>query len=349
MRQSLAFRIVIAAGLALVGAAFYPFWKALLFGAVVAGAMDAVNVRLTRWLGGRQALAAGLLTMAILLLVLLPVGGVVALAVQQALSGIEWVRGVIEEHGGLDGIVGVLPHPLSDWARSAAERLPKKGWADGLAGGGRWAATQLGALFSASSQALFQMAMALVAIFLFLVEGRALVERIVEMSPLGRERTRELLSELRAVSRAVLVSTIATATIQGLLALVGFALAGVPHAVFFGLLTWFAAFAPGGTAIISLPLVGLLFFTGHPYAAVFLLIWALGVVGLVDNVVKPLIARGGIRLHAGILFLAFLGGLITWGMVGVLLGPLAVSFFLAVARMSARLGKADAAPDQPTA
>jgi len=72
---------------------------------------------------------------------------------------------------------------------------------------------------------------------------------------------------------------------------------------------------------------------GHTYAAVFLVVWGVLAVGLIDNVVKPYLIRGGIELHGAVIFFALLGGLAYFGPVGLIAGPLVVSFFLAVIRM----------------
>jgi len=66
-------------------------------------------------------------------------------------------------------------------------------------------------------------------------------------------------------------------------------------------------------------------------AALFLAIWALAVVGLIDNVVKPLLIKGGVQINAAVLFFALIGGLAMFGAVGLIVGPLAVSLFVAVA------------------
>jgi predicted PurR-regulated permease PerM len=72
---------------------------------------------------------------------------------------------------------------------------------------------------------------------------------------------------------------------------------------------------------------------GHSYSAIFLAAWGILAVGLIDNVVKPYLIRGGIELHGAVVFFALLGGLAYFGPVGLIAGPLVVSFFLAVIRM----------------
>jgi predicted PurR-regulated permease PerM len=80
----------------------------------------------------------------------------------------------------------------------------------------------------------------------------------------------------------------------------------------------------------------LLFLTGHGSAALFLALWGILVVGFVDNLVKPLLMRGRLEVHGALIFFALLGGLATFGPVGLVAGPLTLSFFLAVMRIAER-------------
>ena len=145
------------------------------------------------------------------------------------------------------------------------------------------------------------------------------------------DETLALTTELACASRSVLSSLVLTALVQGGTATVGYLIARVPHSVFFGLLTFLGAFIPSvGTTIVALPVALMMLALGHPWAALFLAIWALLVVGLIDNVVKPLLIKGGVQLDAAVLFFALIGGLALFGAAGLVVGPLAVVFFVAV-------------------
>jgi predicted PurR-regulated permease PerM len=122
--------------------------------------------------------------------------------------------------------------------------------------------------------------------------------------------------------------------VQAVAALVGYLIARVPSPYFFALLTFFVAFIPAiGAAVVCLFAALLLLVPGHPYMALFLAVWGLAVVGLVDNLVKPLLIKRGLEIHGAIVFFSLIGGLAMFGAIGLLLGPLIVSLFLAVVRM----------------
>jgi predicted PurR-regulated permease PerM len=133
------------------------------------------------------------------------------------------------------------------------------------------------------------------------------------------------------------VSSVATAAIQATVALVGYLIARVPNPFFFGIVTLVVGMIPAvGAGAVALAAAALMYLSGHPGAALFLVIWSVGAVGLIDNIVKPYLIRGGMELHGAVVFFALIGGIAYFGPVGLLAGPLIVSFFLAVIHMWSR-------------
>ena len=190
-----------------------------------------------------------------------------------------------------------------------------------------------------------QTVMMLIALFFFLVDGKALVAWIERVSPLEPGQTLEILREFRKVSASVLVSSLATAGVQALAALVGYLIAGVPHPFFFATVTFFLALIPAiGAGGACLAAALLLLAQGKIGMAIFLAIWGVLVVGLVDNLIKPILVKRGLHMHGAIVFFALLGGLATFGTVGLLLGPLIVTLFLALVRIHQRDYGENAAP-----
>ena len=165
---------------------------------------------------------------------------------------------------------------------------------------------------------------------LFRSDGRRVVRWLAGVTP-SPDEALAIATHLARAARSVLSSLFLTALAQSGVATAGYLIARVPHAVFFGLLTFVAAFIPSiGTTIVALPVALLMLALGHPWAALFLALWGLLIVGLIDNVVKPLLIQGGVQLDAAVLFFALIGGLALFGAVGLIVGPLAVALFVAV-------------------
>ncbi|QSQ19595.1 AI-2E family transporter [Pyxidicoccus parkwayensis] len=316
-----------------------PFAEAFFLAAVLAATFYGLHKRLTRRFRGRAALSAGLLCTGILLALLLPLGGLTAFVVTEVTEGAQFVTKTVQQEG-VTGLVDRLPSPVRGTVQRLLERLPVEEQnldqtiqQQVTTQGGTAAKAVTGAV-AATGSIVFQTAMMLIALFFFFTDGKRLVEWIESVSPLKRGQTREIMREFRNVSGAVLLSSVATAGVQAVAALIGYFIAKVPAPLFFAGLTFFLALIPAvGAAVVVLAAAVLMFFSGHPWAALFLAIWGTVVVGLVDNVVKPLLARKGMHQHGAIVFFALLGGLAAFGTVGLLLGPLIVAFFLALVRI----------------
>jgi predicted PurR-regulated permease PerM len=89
----------------------------------------------------------------------------------------------------------------------------------------------------------------------------------------------------------------------------------------------------GGMALVAAIIT---WANGHPFYALFLAVWGVAVVGLADNIVKPILVQRGLSMHGGVVFFALVGGFAAFGTVGLLAGPLVVTFFLALVRIHAR-------------
>ena len=331
--------------IALCGALIYPFASSLFVAAVLAGALGRICDRLSAAMGERRSLAAFVLTIGVVLIVVLPLSFITAVVVREIVDGIRYVRDIL--HGqGTAGLVEALPASLQslgqrtvDWIARSEKELT--GWF-GAEGG--TAAVAVGVVQTKLGDALGKTVLMLIALFSLLVDGRRLVTWIDEATPLPRGQLRELLADFRAVTVAVLISTAATALVQASVAAIGFLIARVPHPFFFALVTFFVAFVPGGPVAVSLLLALFVWLSGHAWAALFLTLWGALVVGLVDNVVKPLFMRSGVRIPGAVIFFAFLGGLALFGPIGLLAGPLVVSFLMALVRMQNRDRAAEPSP-----
>lgn len=330
--------VLVVLSVALLAMVIYPFASALFVAAVLAGALTPWTERLAKRLGGRRQLTAGVVTLGVLLLLVVPIAAVTLSLGKEVVAGVGYVKETLSSEG-VTGLINDLPAPLRSLVEKILEQIPGgEARIQELSDtqGGR-AAAAVGGVLGATGRALVQVVMMLIALFFLLIDGGNLVDWVAEVAPLKRGDVRELLEEFRKVSVAVLVSTLATAAIQAVVALVGYLIAGVPHALFFTFVTFVMAFVPAvGAGGAGLAAAALVYFGGHTYRALFLAVWALTAVGLSDNVVKPYLIRGGVSIHGAVVFFALLGGLSAFGPIGLLLGPLIVAFFLSVIRIVRR-------------
>jgi predicted PurR-regulated permease PerM len=337
------FFILLAAVSILFAVVAWPIASALFLAAVLAGVLWPLHRRLSAWLRGRPSVSAGALVVAVLMVFVVPVVAFSAFAIQEGSAGVRFVSQTVRSEG-VVGLVDHLPPTLRGWAKKGIERISPEGdksLADSVqeqvSAHGEKAATAVGATLSATGAFVFQVVMMLIALFFLLIDGDKLVAWLDDLSPLPAGQTHELLTEFKRVSFAVLLSAVVTSGVQAVAALIGFFVARVPHPFFFAGVTFFVAFIPAiGAASVCLVAAGLLLTMGHPYAALFLGLWGLIVVGLVDNLVKPLLIKIGMRMNGAVVFFALIGGLGAFGGVGLLLGPLVVALFLSLLRIYQR-------------
>jgi predicted PurR-regulated permease PerM len=330
--------VLVLAALVLVGLVAWPLAEALFMAAVLAVVMSPVQTRLARWLRNRPQVSAAILVVAVALLVVGPLLAMSAVAVREATAGVRFLLDIVRSEG-MSGLLQRLPAPLDGYAAHALAHVGDVGAAieAQIRSQGPKAVSAVGAAVVATGSLLFQLTMMLIALFFLLTSGRELIAWIDSVSPLRRGQTHELLAECRKVSYSVIVSTVITAGVQTGAALAGYLIAGVPQAVFFTGVTFFFALIPAiGAAAVCLVAALVLLATGHLYMAIFLAVWAVAVVGLADNVVKPYLIKGDVEMHGAVVFFALIGGIAAFGMIGLLIGPLAVAMLLALLLMYRR-------------
>lgn len=330
-RVPLFFLFLLIAAAVLVGAVIAPMIRELLLAVVLASVLRPVQVWLTKRLRGRRGFAAGIITLLVVVIVLGPLAMLVAVIIRDGADGVRFLLDTLHSQPVAD-LVGWLPESARDAVLGAIDRLPRT--VDEVVGQVGAQGKTISASVVATGSFLFHGVLMLIALFFSLSHGDEMVSWLDGVSPLAPGQTRELLATSKKVSFSIVVSTIATSAVQAVAALLGFYLAQVPSPIFFASVTFIAAFIPAvGAAVISLIAAALLYVTGHPYMAIFLAAWGVIIVGLVDNVIKPLLIKRGMEIHGAVVFFSLLGGLATFGAIGLLVGPLVVSMFLALLAM----------------
>ncbi|MGY2956454.1 putative PurR-regulated permease PerM [Pseudomonas sp. URIL14HWK12:I3] len=322
--------------LALLGAGLWvmaPFISALLWGAILAFASWPLMRFLTRVLGGRETLAAGLLTSAWILIVALPLVWLGFNLADHIRDATLFVRDV-QVDGLPDAPVWLIDIPLvgermaSWWSsldqQGAALLASVKPY---LGQVGNW-------LLARSAQigsGVLELTLSLVFVFFFYRDGPRLSAFVLRLlHRLTGERAEYYLNLVAGTVQRVVNGVIGTAAAQALLALIGFLIAGVPGAIVLGLITFMLSLIPMGPPLAWLPVTGWLVWKGEYGMAIFMGIWGTFVISGVDNVLKPyLISRGG-DLPLVIVLLGVFGGLIAFGFIGLFIGPtlLAIGYSL---------------------
>jgi predicted PurR-regulated permease PerM len=167
-----------------------------------------------------------------------------------------------------------------------------------------------------------QILLSIVLTFFILRDGQALGARLeTAASRIAGLRGRRLINVAGKTVRGVVYGIIGTAVAQGLLAGIGFTMAGVPSALLLGVLTFFFSVVPFGPPLIWIPASLWLFSIDRTGWGIFVLIWGIFVVSSVDNIIKPYLISHGSKIPFIVVFMGVIGGALAFGLVGVFLGP----------------------------
>jgi predicted PurR-regulated permease PerM len=329
---------LLVGSMVLVAFVAWPLAGALFMAAVLAVVLGPLQEWLSARSRGRRKTAAALLVLAVLLVIAGPLVFLSTVLIKEGTDGVRFILETVRGEG-MMGLIERLPWPLYDIAVKALTELGDLGQLlqQHIGAQGGKAASAVASAVVATGSLVLQLTMMLIALFFLLVSGESLLAWIDSVSPMRRGQTRELFVEFKNVSYAVIVSTLVTAGVQAAAALAGYLIARVPHPLFFAFVTFFVALIPAiGAATVCLFAALILLVNGHPYMAGFLALWAVLVVALIDNIVKPYLIKGGVDMGGAVVFFALIGGIAAFGMIGLVIGPLAVALFLALLRIYER-------------
>jgi predicted PurR-regulated permease PerM len=318
---------------ALFLAVLWPFLKALLLGAILAGFCHPLYRGLTRLFRGRTSWAAAVTVLLLFLLIIGPLGAFLGVVVQQALNvsdqAIPWVQqhlsaaSTFEAHAWL---VRRFP-ALADHVPSQEHIMESLGAAAKAAGG--FLAASASRMTAETAVFLLNLFVMLYSMFFFLKDGGTILEQLLYYLPLRDDDEALMVQRFASITRATVKGTLVIGVIQGTLAGLGFWGAGIGGAVFWGTLMVVLSIVPGiGAALVWVPAVLYLFVTSQLLAGTLLGLWCAVVVGTIDNMLRPMLVGRDAKMPDLLILVGTLGGLYLFGPIGFMVGPIVCGLFL---------------------
>jgi predicted PurR-regulated permease PerM len=307
------------------------FFEAILLAAVFSSIIYPLYVWLHQKLGGRDTLASALTLVIVLFAIVVPLVTLLGLIADQAVNVAQEVKPWVEQQLNQSAQEEYeLPTwlPLKEQLEPHRDNIMAKlgefaGQVGGILAGG------LARLSQGTFEFFFQLFIMLYAMFCFLISGPTLMNQILSYVPLSQADKDKMLEVGLSVSRATVKGTLIIGVIQGALGGLGFAVVGINAAVFWGAVMAVLSILPGiGAALVWAPAVVYLLVNGHPVAAFGLLIWSAGVVGTIDNVLRPILVGRDTKMPDLLILLSTLGGLGLFGASGLVLGPILAALFM---------------------
>ncbi len=265
--------------------------------------------------------AATLSSLAVALLLILP-AVLLALALikeaAQAATVIQAAVADIENHQKLmtawKWMQEHLPLPPVEQIRTRLMSLAAQGTA--------LLASQAGSILQNTSVFLFKLFVTLFALFFFLRDSKQVGIAVRQILPFEKKRQEQLITLTTDLVFASTTTTLVVALAQGIAGGIGFAVLGLNAPVFWGVVMGFCALLPmGGTALIWIPAAIWLAITGDWVRALILVAIGIGIVGMLDNVLRPALMSGRSSMNGLLIFISLLGGVAAFGFIGLVLGP----------------------------
>ncbi len=306
------------------------FLVAVIMAGVFAGMSRRPFMAITGWAGGRERLGALLTVLGLLLLIVVPAGGFLALVLSQAVEVAEaagpWLR---EQAGQWDTLIDRV-HQLPVVGPLLPDQEAILGRLQDFAGrAGSFLVNNLSAATTSTVALVLQLFVTLYAMYFFLRDGPAILSRILYFTPLDDASERKLVGRFVSVTRATIKGSILVGLIQGGLAGAAFFVLGLPGAAFWSTVMAVLSVIPVlGSGIVWAPASIILISTGRVGEGLGLAIWGLVVVGMVDNFLRPKFVGRDTKMHDLLVLLSTFGGLAMFGIVGFIIGPIVAALFL---------------------
>lgn len=309
--------VIVLLGLGIV-VAMTPFFVGLLGILVLYVLGQPMHARFTRILPADRA--AVLVLVVIALFVLVPALIVLGLVLDQAPSAVR----SFQENSVLERL-----HNVRIGQIDVGAELGKAG--RNVVG---WFSSQAFDLFGVAARSVINLVIALTGVYFLLSDGGSAWQKVKEYLPFSDASSELLRERFYSITQATFYGTIVTAVVQGTLIGTGFWISGIPSPVFWGTVAAFASILPlVGGAMVWLPATVVLLAQGDTTHAIFLGLWGALLVSNIDNVIRPLIFKKLSDIHPLTTLVGAFAGLRYFGLLGVLVGPLAITYFFELLRI----------------
>jgi predicted PurR-regulated permease PerM len=339
------FLIAVVAILILFAWVISPFFNVLIYSALIAIIFYPVHDWLVRHLKGQKSISAFLTTLLVMVLFLAPLTLFFIFIAQEAIIAFD----VLEEQlSQVDfGEIALLnfegiPY-VGERLQALSEQIAFKEWWDStdldLIGLTRdigesissFIVAQTGVVLKSFGDFMLGLFILLLTVFFFFRDGDEVVRYLKEISPLPPRHENEIEQKLKESTYGVVVGNLGTALIQGFAGGVGFAIVGIENAMLWGTVMVLMSLVPYvGATIVWGPVALFLIFQGSNVAGIFLLLWGMFVVATVDNVARPFLIGSQTKMHPLPTFLVVIGGILVFGLKGIIFGPLILSLTLTI-------------------
>ncbi|NKI34205.1 AI-2E family transporter [Wenzhouxiangella sp. XN79A] len=326
------FLVLLAGVTALFLFLLQPFFAPILWACIIAVLFHPLQVRLERAWGDRPNLIALTVLLACIVLVVVPVLLLLASFAQQGIALYRQIdTGEIQPGQYIDQVRNAFPAVQALLERFSIDMSSvRENVANAAVATSRFVAQNALAVGQGTFGFFLKLGLMLYVAFFLLRDGRRLIEQLVHALPLGDERERMLFQKFAEVTRATVKGNLVVAMVQGALGGLIFWILGIPAALLWGVVMTVLSLIPAiGAGIIWLPAAIYLYAIGDWVSATVLILYGVLIIGLADNILRPILVGRDTKLPDWLVLLSTLGGLTMFGLNGFVVGPLIAVLFIA--------------------
>lgn len=328
----------------------WPFATAISVAAVIAIVSWPLFKRIRKWCGERNLLASLILVLLLTVLIVIPITGLSMVSAQQIPNLISMVREWIASGFSIPHEIQEIPW-IGNWLYSQL---------DSFIGNKQELAAAAQKLFDPVSKmllrgavmlgdGLFQLFLMLFIIFFFYRDGDYLAEKsLALLTRMSGNLAVEVRDIIVNTTRSVVFGIVGSAAGQGIVAFIGFLIAGVPGAATLGVAVFVLSAVPIGPPLVWGPAAIWLYYQGNVGMAVFLVLWGSLAVSSVDNFLKPILISKGASLPLSLIYLGVFGGILAFGFMGIILGPVVIAVGIAMSKTWLSISASVNSQNQPT-
>ena len=329
-------KIILLIMVTAISALFLTMIRQFLMAIFMAGLFSAMSAPVHRWLkprlNNRENLASTLILIAIVCLILIPLGLLIGVVIGQAVhvgqSISPWIESFAKEPGILSEHISKIPHyeillPYRDMILAKAGEI--------VGSFTNLLINSLTSLTRITFNALFNIVIMLYVMFYFLSMGEVLLKKILYYLPMEHEDEERLLLRFTSVTGATMKSTFIIGILQGGICGFAFFLAGIQGAVFWGTVMAVLSIIPAvGTAVVWLPALIILAIGGDFSGVILLAVLCGAVAGNMDNLLRPRLVGKDTEMHDLFVLFGTLGGIALFGVLGIIIGPIISALFITI-------------------
>ena len=308
------------------------FLMAIFMAAIFSALSYPLYTRLRNKLWGKSALASMTTVIIVVCVIFIPLAGLLGIVAAQAIKVGEtvspWVEQQLSQPDAISNAIKSIP--FIDKIKPYRNAILKKA-GDLVSRMSGFMMDKLSEVTLGTVNLIIMFFIMLYCMFFFLIEGTEVLKKILYYLPLEDDDERRLLDRFTSVTRATLKGTLIIGILQGGLAGLAFAVVGIHSSVFWGAIMAVLSVIPSvGSAIVWGPAVIILIATGHLAKGIGLGIFCAVVVGSLDNVLRPILVGKDTQMHELMILFGTLGGIMMFGVVGMIIGPIVAALFVTI-------------------